>query len=190
MILKGILVLRLLYIPSRHLQSLLDRDPNSQPFDYESDSLPLGHDFPNSFNAQHINSGSLIPEYCISAFYGTFKLYKAVEAFVGVFRLQCLVRCAHFWLWPPCVPQSHFRKMVIYHMPPSLALGCCLNKTEMAHNMRLIEGNNVLIRCCPQLPPPPPPRPFHFQYSNVPPHLYALIGKHESGRSTFQWISI
>ncbi len=37
---------RALYIHSPHLQSLLDRDSNSQPFDYESDSLPLGHDFP------------------------------------------------------------------------------------------------------------------------------------------------
>ncbi len=37
---------RALYIHSPHLQSLPDRDSNSQPFDYESDSLPLGHDFP------------------------------------------------------------------------------------------------------------------------------------------------
>ncbi len=37
---------RVLYIHSPHLQSLPDRDSNSQPFDYESDSLPLGHDFP------------------------------------------------------------------------------------------------------------------------------------------------
>ncbi len=29
-----------------HWQSLPDRDSNSQPFDYESDSLTLGHDFP------------------------------------------------------------------------------------------------------------------------------------------------
>ncbi len=28
-----------------HLQFLPARDSNSQPFDYESDSLPLGHDF-------------------------------------------------------------------------------------------------------------------------------------------------
>lgn len=110
-----------------------------------------------------------------------FKLYKAVEAFV--FLGCCVLFAVHIFDFAPCVPQSHFRKMVIYRMPPSLALGCCLNKTGMAHNMRLIEGNSVLILCCPQLPPP---RPFHFQYSNVPPHLYALIGKHESGRSTFQ----
>ncbi len=32
-----------------HRQSLLDRDLNSQPFDYESDSLPLGHDFLKKF---------------------------------------------------------------------------------------------------------------------------------------------
>ncbi len=37
---------RALYIQSPHLQYLLDRDSNSQPFDYESASLPLGHDFP------------------------------------------------------------------------------------------------------------------------------------------------
>ncbi len=29
-----------------HRQSLPDRDSNSQPLDYESDSLPLGHNFP------------------------------------------------------------------------------------------------------------------------------------------------
>ncbi len=33
-----------LYIHSPHQQSLPDRDLNSQHFDYESDSLPLGHD--------------------------------------------------------------------------------------------------------------------------------------------------
>lgn len=54
-----------------------------------------------------------------------------------------------FLTLPPCVPQSQFRKMVIYCMTSSFALGCCLNKTEMAHNMRLIEGNIVLILCCP-----------------------------------------
>ncbi len=37
---------RALYIHSPHRQSLPDRDSNLQPFDYESDSLPLGHDFP------------------------------------------------------------------------------------------------------------------------------------------------
>ncbi len=37
---------RALYIPSPHRQSLPDRDSNSQPFNYKSDSLPLGHDFP------------------------------------------------------------------------------------------------------------------------------------------------
>ncbi len=36
---------RVLYIHFPHLQSLLDWDSNSQPFDYEYDSLPLGHDF-------------------------------------------------------------------------------------------------------------------------------------------------
>ncbi len=35
---------RALYIHSPHRQSLPDRDSNSQPFNYESDSLPLGHD--------------------------------------------------------------------------------------------------------------------------------------------------
>ncbi len=50
-LLKGtsVVVLRVeraLYIHSPHLQSLPDRDLNSQPFDYESDSLSLGHDFP------------------------------------------------------------------------------------------------------------------------------------------------
>ncbi len=29
-----------------HRQSLPDQDSNSQPFDYESESLPLGHNFP------------------------------------------------------------------------------------------------------------------------------------------------
>ncbi len=38
---------RALYIHSPHLQSLLVRDSNSQPFNYESDSLQLGHDFPS-----------------------------------------------------------------------------------------------------------------------------------------------
>ncbi len=37
---------RMLYVYSSHRQSLPDRNSNSQPFDYESDSLPLGHDFP------------------------------------------------------------------------------------------------------------------------------------------------
>ncbi len=38
---------RVLYIHSHHhQQSLQDRDLNSQPFNYESGSLPLGHDFP------------------------------------------------------------------------------------------------------------------------------------------------
>ncbi len=37
---------RALYIHSLHLQFLPDRDSNSQPFDYESDSPPLGHDPP------------------------------------------------------------------------------------------------------------------------------------------------
>ncbi len=37
---------RALYIHSAHQQTLPDRDSNSQPFVYESDSLPLGHDFP------------------------------------------------------------------------------------------------------------------------------------------------
>ncbi len=35
---------RELDIHSPHLQSLPDRESNSQPFNYESDSLPLGHD--------------------------------------------------------------------------------------------------------------------------------------------------
>ncbi len=39
-------VKRALYIHSPRRQSLPDRDTDSQPFDYESDSLPLGHDFP------------------------------------------------------------------------------------------------------------------------------------------------
>ncbi len=38
---------RVLNIHSHHLQSLPDRDSNSQPFDYESDSLLLGHDIPS-----------------------------------------------------------------------------------------------------------------------------------------------
>ncbi len=29
-----------------HLQTLPDRDSNTQPFNYESNSLPLGHDYP------------------------------------------------------------------------------------------------------------------------------------------------
>ncbi len=37
---------RSLYIYSPHRQSLPDQDSNSQPFDYESESLPLGHNFP------------------------------------------------------------------------------------------------------------------------------------------------
>ncbi len=37
---------RALYIHSTHRQYLPDRDSNSQPFDYESNSLQLGHDFP------------------------------------------------------------------------------------------------------------------------------------------------
>ncbi len=43
-----VLVLKMerpLYIHSPH-RVLPDRDSNSQPFDYESNSLPLGHDFP------------------------------------------------------------------------------------------------------------------------------------------------
>ncbi len=44
---RGIDVERALYIHSPHRQSLPDRDSNSQPFNYESDSLPLGHDFHN-----------------------------------------------------------------------------------------------------------------------------------------------
>ncbi len=42
-------VKRALYIHSTHLQSLPDRNSNSQPFNYESDSLPLGHDFPRVY---------------------------------------------------------------------------------------------------------------------------------------------
>ncbi len=38
---------RALYIHSPHRQSLPNRDSILQPFDYESDSLPLGHYFPN-----------------------------------------------------------------------------------------------------------------------------------------------
>ncbi len=41
------IVERALYIHSLHRQSLPDRDSNSQPFDYVSGALPLGHDFPN-----------------------------------------------------------------------------------------------------------------------------------------------
>ncbi len=37
---------RELYNHSLHQQSLPARDSNLQPLDYESDSLPLGHDFP------------------------------------------------------------------------------------------------------------------------------------------------
>ncbi len=37
---------RALYIHSPHRQSLADRNSDSQPFNYESDTLPLGHDFP------------------------------------------------------------------------------------------------------------------------------------------------
>ncbi len=49
--LKGISVVvlkveRVLYIHSPHRQSLPARDSNLQPFDYESNSLPLGHYFP------------------------------------------------------------------------------------------------------------------------------------------------
>ncbi len=36
---------RALNIHYPHLQSLPDQDSNSQPFDYESNSLTLGHDF-------------------------------------------------------------------------------------------------------------------------------------------------
>ncbi len=42
---------RALYIHSPHLKSLPDRDSNSQPFDYESESLQLGHDFPHSLHS-------------------------------------------------------------------------------------------------------------------------------------------
>ncbi len=44
---------RALYIHSPHWQSLPDRDSNLQPFDYESDSLPLSHDFPNETLLRH-----------------------------------------------------------------------------------------------------------------------------------------
>ncbi len=37
---------RALYIHNPNRQLLPARDSNSQPFDYESDSLPLGHHFP------------------------------------------------------------------------------------------------------------------------------------------------
>ncbi len=40
---------RALYIHSPHLQFLPARDLNSKPLDYESDSQPLGHDFPQLF---------------------------------------------------------------------------------------------------------------------------------------------
>ncbi len=36
-----------------HRQSLPDRDSNSQHFDYESNYLPLGHDFPLNMHAIH-----------------------------------------------------------------------------------------------------------------------------------------
>ncbi len=48
--LTSVMVLNLetaLYIHSPRWQSLPDRDSNSQPFDYESDSQSLSHNFPN-----------------------------------------------------------------------------------------------------------------------------------------------
>ncbi len=44
---------RALCIHSPHRQSLPDRDSNSQHLDYESDYLPLGHDFPLNKHAIH-----------------------------------------------------------------------------------------------------------------------------------------
>ncbi len=45
---------RVLDIHSPHQQSLQVRDLNSQPFDYESKSLPLGHDFPRVYTYKYI----------------------------------------------------------------------------------------------------------------------------------------
>ncbi len=56
-----LMVERALYIHSPHLQSLPDRDSNSQPFHYESNSLPLGHNFPRltAMWAETINKHAL-----------------------------------------------------------------------------------------------------------------------------------
>ncbi len=44
-----------LYIHYTQIQFLPDWDSNSQTFDYEYDSLPLGHDFPKQVhNEQHV----------------------------------------------------------------------------------------------------------------------------------------
>ncbi len=55
---------RVLYIHFPHRQSLLDRDSNSQPFDYESDSLPLGHNFPLDNKCIYWSSYSILACFC------------------------------------------------------------------------------------------------------------------------------
>ncbi len=51
---------RALCIHSPHQQSLPDRDSNSQPFNYESDFLPLGHDFRMMRDIYHVSIQTMI----------------------------------------------------------------------------------------------------------------------------------
>ncbi len=70
---RGIEAERVLDIHSPHLQSLPDRDSNSQPFKYESDSLPLSHDFSqnylffSAFNPSKVNTP---PEQWVAIYFG------------------------------------------------------------------------------------------------------------------------
>ncbi len=98
---------RALYIHSLHLQFLPARDSNSQPFGYESDSLPLGQDFPYLHIGRHTTCAVL------GVLHG--EVWEPLDK--GICQMhKCMIglkSCSHVTLLTHLIPWSYLSESLL-----------------------------------------------------------------------------